>query len=74
MNKQEKVQEFLASLGQVKKNNNSVDGFYIICKKCNSQNCIKYDNTGEGSEYTGAWGEAGIKCLDCGNAAEVLSF
>jgi len=74
MTKAKKIEKFLASLGEVKNNADSVDGFYIICKKCNSQNVIKYDDVGSGSEYTGKWGHAGLKCVDCGNAAEVMSL
>jgi len=74
MSKAKKIEKFLASLGEVKNNADSVDGFHIICKKCNSQNVIKYDGTGMGSEFTGAWGDAGLKCVDCGNAAEVIIF
>lgn len=73
MNKQEQIEKFLKSLGEVKKNNESVDGFYVICKKCGSQNIIKYDDTAMGSEYTGMYGDAGLKCLDCGNSAEIYN-
>ena len=72
MTKTEKVEEFLKQLGEVKKNDECVDGFYIICKKCQSQNVTKYDDVGIGSEYTGMWGDAGIKCLGCGNATEIF--
>lgn len=73
MDKKKQIEEFLKSLGVVKKNDESVDGFYIICKKCGSQDVIKYDSTGMGSEYTGMYGDAGIKCLGCGNASEIFS-
>jgi hypothetical protein len=73
MTKQEKIEKFLAELGEVKKNNDCIDGFYIICKKCTSQNVVKYDDTAMGSEYTGMYGNAGMKCKDCGNAAEIYS-
>lgn len=74
MNKVEQIKKFLASLGEVKKNDEAVDGFYVSCKKCNSQNCIKYGDSDVGRFYTSCWGNAGIKCLDCGNASEIISF
>lgn len=67
------IEEFLSSLGEVKKNDESLDGFYIICKKCCSQEVEKYDGTARGSEYTGMYGDAGFKCKDCGNAAEIIN-
>ena len=70
----QKIDDFLKQLGEVRKNEDSLDGFYIICKKCGSQNVLKYDETGCGSEMTGCWGTAGLKCKDCGNAVEVLSM
>ena len=68
MEKDKIIEDFLKSLGTVKK-----EGFTIICNKCKSTNVIFYDETGLGSEQTGAWGDAGIKCEDCGNAAEVYN-
>lgn len=68
MNKEQIIENFLKQLGNVKK-----EGFTIICNKCESTNIIFYDETGCGSEYTGAWGDAGIKCMDCGNSAEVYN-
>lgn len=62
------IDKFLARLGNKKKS-----GFTIICNECHSTNVIKFDDTGEGSEYTGMYGEAGFKCKDCGNAQEIIS-
>ena len=72
--KLKRIEEFLKTLGEVPKNEDSIDGFDIICKKCGSRNVIRYDETGCGSEYTGMWGDAGLKCLDCGNAKEIMSY
>lgn len=69
MEKKQQIEKFLETLGKVPK-----EGFTIICNKCKSTNVAKYDDTGEGSEYTGAWGDAGLKCKDCGNATEIVSF
>lgn len=74
MSKQKVIKNFLYSLGKVKKNKEAPDGFYIICKKCNSDNVIYYDDTACGSEYTGMWGDAGLKCKDCGNAAILIEY
>jgi hypothetical protein len=74
MTKSEKIEEFLKSLGEVKRNNECLDGFLIACKKCGSTNVAKYDDIHCGSELTGCWGDAGLKCLDCGNAAEISSM
>ena len=70
--KQKIIEEFLSKLGDVP--DNTIDGFEIICKKCGSRNVIVYDDTGCGSEYTGCWGDAGFKCLECGNAHEVINL
>lgn len=71
--KQERIDKFLKLLGEVKKNDEAPDGFWIVCKKCGSNNVIKYNDVGMGSEYTGMYGDAGLKCIDCGNAAEIFS-
>ena len=71
--KQEIIEEFLKKLGDVPKNDGGVDGFTIICNKCNSNNVIFYDDIGYGTEMTGAWGDAGLKCKDCGNAKELVT-
>lgn len=63
------IDDFLTKLGEVPK-----DGFTIICNKCKSTDVGTYDDTGQGTEYTGAWGDAGIKCRACGNASEIISF
>jgi len=68
MDKQKEIEEFLKTLGEVSK-----EGFTIICNKCESTNIKPYDSTGCGSEMTGCWGDAGLKCEDCGNAMEVMS-
>lgn len=70
MTKKDLIESFLASLGEVDKNN-SIDGFTIICLKCKSTNITNYNDIRYGSEYTGSWGGAGFKCKDCGNAKEV---
>lgn len=67
MNKKDKIEEFLKSLGEVSK-----EGFTFICNKCQSTNVKPYDDTAMGSEYTGIYGNAGLKCIDCGNAMEVV--
>ncbi len=72
--KLQKIEDFLETLGEVKKIDDAVDGFYIICKKCGSQNSVKYDDIACGTEMTGCWGDVGIKCLDCGNSAELSSI
>jgi len=65
MTKKEKIERFLISLGKVKSK-----GFTLLCNACKSNNVIAYDDSGEGSEYTGAWFDSGIKCLDCGNSQQ----
>lgn len=69
--KLKKIDSFLESLGEVK-SMHRFDGFYLICKKCGSQNVRVYNDIGCGTELTGCWGEAGFKCTHCGNAAEFL--
>lgn len=69
MEKDKIIEEFLEKLGDVKG-----DGFTIICQKCKSNNVIFYDGIGCGTEYTGRWGEAGIKCKDCGNAQVICTL
>lgn len=50
--------------------------FDIKCKKCKSKKVIidGYDDIGQGSEYTGIYGDAGIviKCKSCGNAYKII--
>lgn len=67
--KKKLIDSFLAKLGNKKKS-----GFTIICNECHSTNVIKFNSVGEGSEYTGVYGDAGFKCKDCGNAQEIISF
>ncbi len=69
MKKEQEIEKFLKSLGEVKGK-----GFTIICNACHSTDVIKYDSTGAGSEYTGMYGDAGLKCKSCGNAEEIISF
>jgi hypothetical protein len=50
--------------------------FGFVCKKCNGNQVTleRYDDMGMGSEYTGAWGDAGaiLKCRECGNAIKII--
>ena len=52
--------------------------FDITCKKCKSQDIIieTQDDVGQGSEYTGMYGDAKIviKCKGCGNAYAITAF
>lgn len=45
--------------------------FTIRCDKCDSENITFYNNVRRGSAYTGTYGNAGIKCIDCGNAMDI---
>lgn len=74
MTKQEMIEDFLKKLGDVPKNDGGMDGFTMLCNKCHSDNVAFYDDTGCGSEMTGCWGDAGLKCKDCGNAKEIISY
>jgi DNA-directed RNA polymerase subunit M/transcription elongation factor TFIIS len=67
--KEQVIDTFLKSLGDVQG-----AGFTATCNKCGSNKVIYYDDTGMGSEWTGAWGDAGIKCTECGNAHELVSY
>ena len=66
MEKLQQIEEFLKTLGEVPK-----EGFTIICNKCKSTHVGTYYDICCGSEMTGCWGGAGIKCKDCGACAEI---
>lgn len=68
-NKEKLIEDFLQKLGTVKGK-----GFTVICNSCKSDDVTVYSDTWGGSEYTGAWGEAGYKCKNCGNAEEITDY
>lgn len=72
--KQTIIEEFLKKLGDVPRNDGGIDGFTIICNKCGSNDVIFYDDICEGSEYTGTFGDAGLKCKGCGNAKALIEY
>lgn len=68
-NREKLIEKFLEKLGKPKSKE-----FTIICNSCKLTNIVFYDDMGVGSEYTGTYGDAGIKCKGCGNVKEIINF